>query len=189
MCSRGGGARQDTLGSAQCHCCTPCPSMFPQNKRSLPTLAVRWRVSFPGFRFVAAWAPSGRLALSCRGRSCALEVLCAGQGRLVRRRQAQGSSGMSYSSGQSLMSRGTPSVSLTIHIQCLRWPLLPLLCRICWWCGRGQEVQWGILAGENFVGDTFATLEIPKALCAIHPNDCNKTTRHAPDRESKIATH
>ena len=43
--------------------------------------------------------------------------------------------------------------------------------------------------GGNFVGENFAPLEIPKAPSAIPPNDCNKKTRHAPDRESKIATH
>ena len=49
--------------------------------------------------------------------------------------------------------------------------------------GRGGGLPGIILPGEN-----FATLKIPKAPSAIRPNDC-KTTRHAPDRESKIATH
>ena len=49
----------------------------------------------------------------------------------------------------------------------------------------------GRCTGEGTIspGDNFATHVIPKAPSAIHPNDCNNTTRHAPNRDSKIATH
>ena len=42
---------------------------------------------------------------------------------------------------------------------------------------QGQFSQGIISPGEN-----FATLEISKAPSAVPPNDCNKTTRHAPDQ-------
>ena len=43
--------------------------------------------------------------------------------------------------------------------------------------------------GKFLTRENFAALEIPKAPSAIHPNDCNNTTRRAPDRDSKTATH
>ena len=43
--------------------------------------------------------------------------------------------------------------------------------------------------GKISLGENFATLEIPKAPSAIRPNDGDNTTRHAPDGDSKIATH
>ena len=71
--------------------------------------------------------------------------------------------------------------------------------RLCTFQGRrkfrpGTIPLRTISPGDNSVGgqfrqEIFATLEIPQAPSAIRPNDCNNTTRHAPDRHSKTATH
>ena len=55
---------------------------------------------------------------------------------------------------------------------------------------RGGEGCLGTISPrKSSRGENFATLEIPKAPSTTCPNDRNKTTRHAPNRESKVATH
>ena len=55
--------------------------------------------------------------------------------------------------------------------------------------GEGKFRPGTISLGIISPGENFATLEIPKAPSAIRPNDGDNTTGHAPDRDSKIATH
>ena len=55
--------------------------------------------------------------------------------------------------------------------------------------GEGKFRPGTISLGTISPGENFATLEIPKAPSAIRPNDGDNTTRHAPDGDSKTATH
>ena len=55
--------------------------------------------------------------------------------------------------------------------------------------GEGKFRPGTISLGIISPGENFATLEIPKAPSAVRPNDGDNTIRHAPDGDSKIATH
>ena len=72
------------------------------------------------------------------------------------------------------------------------WPMtlnLKVLRKFVEITGKGKISPGDDFAGDHFAREKVATLEIPKAPSAIRPNDCNNTTRHAPDRDSKLATH
>ena len=55
--------------------------------------------------------------------------------------------------------------------------------------GGGNFAQGKFRPGTSSPGKNSATLEIRKAPSTIRPNDYKNTTRHAPYRDFKIATH